>query len=364
MHRTPLGLALAGLALFSCGPQLDPEAGDYDELGESAVALTLAPGAAEQILSLVNYPGTELSTLDAKAGLDVRAAKNIIARRNGADGVAPSSDDAPFATIAELDAVSYVGDAAFGKLLAFAKAHPAPAAEQVEGVSFRGWEVEAVVWGVNNAPAGTLDGMLDARAARSLIAGRPFTSVGQMGPLAYVGPSALERLRREAATWWRARFAPATAPTLAQVKAALEAASKDVWMPSETDAHFVWVQGTALSGAAITPDVVRAQLTAQHDALIASVMYTDPSERSLAAKTFVEERDAATFFGRLISNVDPADPVSVDNAAKMQALWNALQQNLTEVKVIRFGTISISTFIVGRAPSGELVGLLTGQVET
>lgn len=28
------------------------------------------------------------------------------------------------------------------------------------------------------------------------------------------------------------------------------------------------------------------------------------------------------------------------------------------------GRISLSTFIVGRAPSGELVALLTGQVET
>jgi len=34
------------------------------------------------------------------------------------------------------------------------------------------------------------------------------------------------------------------------------------------------------------------------------------------------------------------------------------------VKVYRFGTISISTMIVGRTKSGELAALLTGQVET
>jgi hypothetical protein len=32
--------------------------------------------------------------------------------------------------------------------------------------------------------------------------------------------------------------------------------------------------------------------------------------------------------------------------------------------VVRFGTRNISTFIVGRTASGDLAGLLTGQVET
>ncbi|MBL8938489.1 MAG: hypothetical protein JNM69_28235, partial [Archangium sp.] len=32
--------------------------------------------------------------------------------------------------------------------------------------------------------------------------------------------------------------------------------------------------------------------------------------------------------------------------------------------VYRFGEISISTFIVGKTKTGELAGLLTGQVET
>lgn len=158
--------------------------------------------------------------------------------------------------------------------------------------------------------------------------------------------------------------APPPASTLAEVKAALEAATADLLMPSETDATFVFLAGKALNGAPITEAVVRAQLTAQHDAQIANVMYTDPSERSLAAKTHVEERDAAAFLTDLATNVDPADPVSIANGQKFAALKAALDGQLTDLKVYRFGTISISTMIVGRTRSGELAGLLTGQVET
>ena len=57
---------------------------------------------------------------------------------------------------------------------------------------------------------------------------------------------------------------------LPQVQAALEAASAGLWMPSETDASFKFLKGTALNGP-ITADVIRAQLGAQHDALMPSV---------------------------------------------------------------------------------------------
>jgi hypothetical protein len=155
-----------------------------------------------------------------------------------------------------------------------------------------------------------------------------------------------------------------TASALGEVKVALEAASADLLMPSETDAKFAFVSGQQLSGAPITADVVRAQLTAQHDATIGSLMYVDPSEVSLAGKTAVEERDATAFFNSLTANVDPNDPVSVANGQKFAALKKTLDANLTDLKVYRFGTISISTFVVGRTKSGELAGLLTGQVET
>jgi hypothetical protein len=158
---------------------------------------------------------------------------------------------------------------------------------------------------------------------------------------------------------------PAPADAMAQAKAALTAASADLWMPSETDAKFVFMTGQPLNGAPITADVVRAQLTAQHDAQIANVMYTDPSQRSLAAKTGVEVRDGHDFLTNLAANVvDPGDPSTIEKGRQFEALKTAIESQLTDVKVFRFGTISISTFIVGRTKTGELAGLLTGQVET
>jgi hypothetical protein len=127
-----------------------------------------------------------------------------VAARNGADGVTPSPDDVPFASIAALDAVPYVSNAAIAKLDVYAAAHPAPKGETVEGVAFLGWESQAVVWGVDHATLAELDGLLDGRAAKALFSDRPFTTVTAMGPEAYVGSSALKALRSHALSWWAA----------------------------------------------------------------------------------------------------------------------------------------------------------------
>jgi hypothetical protein len=200
--------------------------------------------------------------------------------------------------------------------------------------------------------------------ATTIASNRPFTSLATVAALNSIGPATMQAL----ANW--AKEPVVTPPVdngpsaIPEVKAALEAAVVDMWMPSETDARFVFLTGTQLNGAAITVATIRAQLTAQHDAQIANVMYTDPSERSLAAKTLVEERSAYDYIDRIVANADPADDVSLANAQKFVALKAALQAHLTDVKMVRFGRISISTFIVGRTRTGELVALLTGQVET
>ncbi len=203
-------LMLSTFALVAgCALSSDPT------VAPSTFALTLPSTDAAQVLDLVNYPGADAYVLDEVAGLDSRAAESIVVHRAGADGVFPSGDDDLFEDIAELDAVPYVGDVAFSKLQAYAQAHPAPTAESVENVLFRGWESEIVVWGVNNAELGTLDGMLDARAAQNLYAARPFASVSAMGPIGYVGTSALERLRAEGSTWWAARTGGTSSGALA-----------------------------------------------------------------------------------------------------------------------------------------------------
>ena len=184
-------LALVGLV--GCSAPTDVSAST-----ESATTDT------QRLLDFVNYPDTDEKLLDLTVKLDSRAAKGIVAARAGADGVYPSSDDRPFTSVAALDAVAYVGSATIAKIQAYALAHPVPSGEVVEGVSFTGWQSVAVVWGVNHASVADLDRFLDSRAAKALVAGAPFASVAQMGPMAYVGASALTALRGQSATWWNA----------------------------------------------------------------------------------------------------------------------------------------------------------------
>lgn len=158
---------------------------------------------------------------------------------------------------------------------------------------------------------------------------------------------------------------PTPAPSaLAEAKTKLEAATLDLFMPSETDAKFKFLAGTQLNGAAITADVVRAQFTAQHDAIFPDVMWVDAADVPLATRAPVEERDGAAFLSRLAVNHDPGEPSSDLQSARFTELKRVIESQLTDVKVFRFGDVNISTFIVGRTKTGELAGLLTGQVET
>ena len=193
---------LLPLFSFACAVQSADPAWEDPEATPSVYAQALEPTDAASVLAVVNYPGTDVAALDHVAGLDSRAATNIIIRRNGADGVSPSGDDVMFASLAEVDAIPYVGDAAFKKLVAYAVAHPAPASETVEGVLFQGWQSETVTWAANHLDLAALDAVLDIRSANAVLDQRPFLNVAQIGPLPFVGKSALEALRGQAQTWW------------------------------------------------------------------------------------------------------------------------------------------------------------------
>ncbi|MBA3461060.1 MAG: hypothetical protein H0T46_13935 [Deltaproteobacteria bacterium] len=84
------------------------------------------------VLAVANKLG--VAALDDDVGLDSRAAKNIVKFRSGPDTVLGSSDDKVFTTLTALDAVPYVGPAAFKHLLLFALAHdyvPDPTPERI-----------------------------------------------------------------------------------------------------------------------------------------------------------------------------------------------------------------------------------------
>ena len=151
---------------------------------------------------------------------------------------------------------------------------------------------------------------------------------------------------------------------MTEAKLALDAATTDLLMPSETDATFKFLTGKQLNGAPITEQVIREQLSAQHDALLPQVMFVSPDRVALKNRTPVEVRSFDDFMNRLATNVDPNDPDSIARGQKFANLKAALSSKLTDLTVMRFNTIDISTFIVGRTKNGELAGLLTGQVET
>jgi hypothetical protein len=196
------------------------------------------------------------------------------------------------------------------------------------------------------------------------------TAAGPDGKVSLADGNTLPADLKEDFFFLRGRSTPVVTPpapgtsSLPAVKAALEAAVVDLLMPSETDAKFKFLGGTALHGAPITEAVVRAQLSAQHDAVLPDVMWVDPSDVALAGRTRVEERGFSAFFDHLQNGVDPADPESIARGQKFEALRATLASQLTDLKVLRFGDVNLSTFIVGRTKTGELAGLLTGQVET
>ncbi len=84
--------------------------------------LVLVSGAILAALKVANT--ASFTVLDVYVGLDVRAAENMVARRNGPDGALGTADDDPFGSWPELDAVPYVGKAAFNKLVAFSQDPP------------------------------------------------------------------------------------------------------------------------------------------------------------------------------------------------------------------------------------------------
>lgn len=73
------------------------------------------------VLRLVNDPAETASSLRSGARVTSRVATNITKHRNGADGMPGTADDDRFDTLAELDAIPYVGPATLNALLARAR---------------------------------------------------------------------------------------------------------------------------------------------------------------------------------------------------------------------------------------------------
>jgi hypothetical protein len=112
---------------------------------------------------------------------------------------------------------------------------------------------------------------------------------------------------------------------------------------SETDAPlrlFVWPEPLPFTPAAI--------LAAQN----------------LPAETVVEQRELAAFFAsraRLRAGQTSEEQAS---AVRFQQLQSLLEKHLTELHVLRIGTIEITVWIAGKTADGRIVGLTTLLAET
>jgi hypothetical protein len=228
-----LGSLIIGLCL-GCQAQLTND-------GSSESAIVEGSPTAIGLLDFVN--GASVETLDVTVGLDKRAANNIVAHIVGADGKRSTSDDNPLDSIAELDAISYVGATALAKLSAYVAAHGLVPDVVIEGVGLTSAQESAILAAANQATQQQLDieAKLDARAAAAIVAARPIAGVAPLAEVKYVGKAALLALRQ-----WAPGFVAACNLSLA-----------DSANPSAADL-------TELLALATTLDLPRAEVVTFH----------------------------------------------------------------------------------------------------
>jgi DNA uptake protein ComE-like DNA-binding protein len=165
--------------------------------------LVISPVEVSAVLELVNDKETTAQFLDIEVGLEARAANNIIATRNGADGVFPSADDHTFDSLEEIETVKNVGASTMERLRDYAIDHPAPSGTLVEGVEFTAVEHASVLWGVNGTTFEELDldAALSSTAAQSIIDNAPYASIEELAAAPHVGKATLLALRGYSPVW-------------------------------------------------------------------------------------------------------------------------------------------------------------------
>lgn len=83
-----------------------------------------------------------------------------------------------------------------------------------------------------------------------------------------------------------------------------------------------------------------------------------------AADAAVETRAAADFFRVAASPAEWKNKEQLAEARRFQSLQQLLEQNLTDLKVYRVGSINIPVYVAGRGASGNWLGVSTRVVET
>jgi Proprotein convertase P-domain len=171
---------------------------------EQATTAALVEGTPEAIgaARFLNDAATTVAVLDDDVPLPSHAAKNLIAHRDGPDGLHGTSDDDAFDDVNEILDVPQIGMSRLNALVAYAEASgfvPSGADHlgDYDDVAFSADEAAATLQLVNSASATELDDdiALDKRAVESILEARPIATVLELSTLYYVGASALTKLK-------------------------------------------------------------------------------------------------------------------------------------------------------------------------
>jgi hypothetical protein len=78
----------------------------------------------------------------------------------------------------------------------------------------------------------------------------------------------------------------------------------------------------------------------------------------------IEERGLDDFFHTATMDQDWHKEKDKETVAKFRNLVSVLKENLEDIKVFRIGSLYIDVYIAGRAPSGNIAGVSTKQMQT
>lgn len=123
----------------------------------------------------------------------------------------------------------------------------------------------------------------------------------------------------------------------------LEAAVKDLWYISETDAEVKTFFGKKADS--VTKEILAGQI-------------------NISAETNIEERDFADFFKNLTEIMDWYGDEEKETAEKFSTVEKLLEENLKNLKVFKVGQIEIDIYVIGLNSQSTLTGITTKAVET
>jgi hypothetical protein len=198
MRLTSCAGLLWAVGLLGCGA---PEEAAEDDAEANEVVFAEGSREARAAVAFVNDASTDAARLKAAGVTTNTTANAIVKKRDGADGLAGTGDDAPFVTLGEIDAVKGIGPVTVKSLAAFAIARDFGNERGLyHGVYFTEAQADRLLTLANTASIAELDARtsVDSRALKNIEAARPVVSMAELTSLSRVKKTALAALRAEA----------------------------------------------------------------------------------------------------------------------------------------------------------------------